>query len=612
MRKRRTRKGTLGSHTGAAIIAACSVAASTASAATNATRTSELSPANWPVADRTRIEQMERSPWPAAARVVEGRNGLVVGTLSPVAVHAGVQALRSGGTAADAALTTAVTQVATNLGSVVSYAGVLQLVYFDAKSKQVYSLDAGWGSYREETDPASIPATSVAFVIPDRTGAEGTPGRKTLVPGFMAGIETAHKRFGKLPFGELFAPAIWYSANGLEVSPLLGAYFSMKQATLARTPSGQAFLRQAGNELPKVGDRFVQPKVAALLESVAAHGAQVMYAGDWAREFVEVVRAAGGKATAEDLRRYSAVWRSPLQTTFGQFSVMGPDETNRSGCSTLEMLNLLNELKIQERGPYWKDVNAFATILETQQIATFSHYDPRMKEFEKQHGIESKCSARITQPYARAVASAIDTLSGYGTQATEGHHSASVVAVDRWGNVAALIHSINAEIWGDTGLVAGGVPLSSAAGIYQTQLAAIKPGAHVPSDMPPMIVMRNGKPAIAVAGVGSSIVPETVRAIISATRSDVDLPTVVAAPPLLMNFETPSNPLAPRAAVVPRGAYDPAFIEQLRGLSIPVKEEPVERVMAIRGTSSIGQIDEKSGIARSAEAPGVLVFSEGY
>jgi len=113
----------------------------------------DLAPDRWPDAERARLEHMEQMPWPVAPREVQGRTGFVAATLSPIASHAGLQALRSGGTAADAALAAALTQVTTDLGAVVSYAGVLQLVYFDAKSGKVFSLDAGWNSYLGETDP---------------------------------------------------------------------------------------------------------------------------------------------------------------------------------------------------------------------------------------------------------------------------------------------------------------------------------------------------------------------------------------------------------------------------------------------------------------------------
>src|SRR5580658_1378257 len=129
------------------------VSAASASAA-------ELSPGHWPAATRAELEQREAATFPTAARTLEGGTILVSGTLSPIAVHAGMEALRQGGTAADAAATVELTQVATNLGSVVSYAGVSQLLYFEARTRKVQALDAGWASYRLETDPATIPAAN--------------------------------------------------------------------------------------------------------------------------------------------------------------------------------------------------------------------------------------------------------------------------------------------------------------------------------------------------------------------------------------------------------------------------------------------------------------------
>ena len=76
---------------------------------------------------------------------------------SPIAVQAGVEALRQGGSAADAAATTALTEIATQLGSVVSYAGIMTLVYYDARADKVYSLDAGYNSYLGESEPMTIP-----------------------------------------------------------------------------------------------------------------------------------------------------------------------------------------------------------------------------------------------------------------------------------------------------------------------------------------------------------------------------------------------------------------------------------------------------------------------
>jgi gamma-glutamyltranspeptidase / glutathione hydrolase len=483
----------------------------------------DLSPDMWPEQERARLEQMEEVPWPLTTRAVEGRSAFVAATMSPIATHVGMQTLRGGGTAADAAIATALTQVATNLGSIISYAGVLQLVYYDAKTTHISTLDAGWNSYLGEHDPMSIPNADVGSLIPDRAVTPGAQGRKTLVPGFMAGIEAIHKRFGKLPFDELFKPAIWYSTQGVRITPMLNYFLSTQQHTLARTEGGRRFLRQAGGDLAKTGDRFIQADLARLLTAVASHGAKVMYTGDWGRAFVEAVRRDGGLVTVEDLRRYAPTWEEPLSTAFGESKVFGPGEHGAQGWTTLEVLNLLDALKINELGPYWEDPHAFGTYAQSLQFATFGHYSPLVAAFEREHGFTSMRAERLTPRYAQTVAPAIAELSGYVTPAAEGHHSAAVVAVDRWGNVAALVHSINSSIFGDTGIVVQGIPLSGAAGIYQYRLAAIKPGERLPGDMTPVIVIRGGKPVMAVAAVGSSLVPDTVRVVASRPRSADEL-----------------------------------------------------------------------------------------
>ena len=86
----------------------------------------DLSPARWKAEEKAQAEQAEQMPWPLQARVVQGQQGLVAGTMSPIAVHAGIEALRQGGTAADAAATVALTQIDTALGSYVS--GIMELV----------------------------------------------------------------------------------------------------------------------------------------------------------------------------------------------------------------------------------------------------------------------------------------------------------------------------------------------------------------------------------------------------------------------------------------------------------------------------------------------------
>jgi gamma-glutamyltranspeptidase / glutathione hydrolase len=200
--------------------------------------------------------------------------------------------LQLGGSAVDAALTTSLTQVATQLGSVVSYAGVLTALYYEAKTGRVYELDAGYNSYLHETDPESIPKCDFALSMLGNKGGEESGenseearGRKTLVPGFMAGVEALHQRFGRLPFADLFQPAIYYAERGVKISPALHGFFTTRAKYLQRTPEGRQFMHQtSGNDsnnceessIPKVGDLFLQPDLAKTLKAVSEQGSRYM------------------------------------------------------------------------------------------------------------------------------------------------------------------------------------------------------------------------------------------------------------------------------------------------------------------------------------------------
>lgn len=589
----------------AAVIAAMAANASASAA--------DLSPDHWPAATRAELEQRQLASFPTSARSIQGGSMLVTGTLSPIAVHAGMEALRQGGTAADAAASVALTQVATNLGSVVSYAGVSQLLYFEARTKKVHALDAGWASYQLETDPATIPAANTSLVVDQPAPAGSAQGRKTLVPGFMAGVEAMHSRFGRLAFAHLFQPAIWYAENGVTVSPLLDAYFRFQQQRLWRTPAGRRFASMPDGALPKTGDRFLQPDLARTLRGVAAHGSAYMYMGDWGRSYVTAVRAEGGAATLDDMARYRPQWRDPLNIQFAGATVFGPGEDADHTCQTLEALNLLARLGIDTLGPYWSDPEAFKAYSHALRLATYGHYMPQVAAFERARGLAGGCRGRLAPQYAEAVAPELTALlgaSGPGREA--GHHSEFVVVVDRWGNVAALVHSINAVVWGDTGIVVDGVPIPDAASINKARLLKTKPGERLGTDMAPLIALRDGQPVLAVATVGSSLIQENTRLVGGLLASGLSLQALMSAPPLLLNTGpfVPDEALIDMAEPVPAGAYDGKMLQALAAAGVHVRETPVATVRGLRGTAAVAVIDQDGRVRRTVEDPGVIVFAE--
>lgn len=586
----------------------------------------ELSPANWPVAIRARVEEQEATAWaPSETRPVSGKNGIISAIASPIAVQAGMTALRMGGTAADAAATVALTQITTQLGSVASFAGILSMIYYDAKTRKIFSMDAGYNSYLSETDPLTIPVCDLGplnkkendtAVCSDTIAASPSgvdKGRETLVPGFMAGIEAMHKRFGKLPFANLFEPAIWYAENGTIVNPTLEYYFAMREKFLTRTQEGRDFLRQAGVELPKRGDRFCQPQLAEVLRMVSRNGAQYMYAGPWGQHFVEMVRREGGKVTLEDMSRYEVIWSEPYHTTFLGHKVYTPGSPSESAYHILTSLNLMELLHLEERGFYWEDPMVLRDLQRIADVTDSAPWlDPAVSSFLKNKGIDVSPAAQLSKNYAEAVAQLLAQI--HIAPKAEPRHSDSIVVIDKDGNIAALTHSINSVIWGDTGIVVDGIPIPDSAGHQQPRLASINPGDRVPSEMTQTIIFDGEKPIMATAGIGSSLIPETLKIILGVIGKQFDLQSIQAAPPIIYNFmlAQANESTTERGMVIPEGAYTDTFVATLQESGQRVTVIPQQATDAIRGTVVAVTIDSATGEKHSCETSKVLIWGDAY
>ncbi|WP_165191453.1 gamma-glutamyltransferase [Caulobacter soli] len=574
----------------------------------------DLSPAGWPKAERERVEQLEfEHSTPSEGRVFASDGGVVSATVSPIAAYAGVQTLKSGGNAADAATTVALTQITTQLGSVVSYAGIITGLYYEAKTGKVYSFDGGYNSYLGETDPATIPVGDLGplnFGGPKPT-IGGAKGRETLVPGFMAGLEALHGRFGRLPFKDLFAPALYYDEQGVRISATHDRFLKLRQSFLARTPEGRAFMAQAGGETPAVGALFRQPDLAKTLRGVAAQGSAYMYTGAWGQEFVRVVQREGGKVTSEDMARYVVSWNEPHKQDVLGASVYVNGGQHYGAYYLLPALNLAEAKTLQTRGPYWSDPDAFVQLSRINEAVTAApDLNPQVAAFLRSKGVDVSPEHQLTKAYAAQVAPLIDAMFGV-SDVNVPRHSNSIVVVDKDGNVAAVTHTINSVIWGDTGIVVGGVPIPDSAAFQQARLAKMKPGDRLPHEIIDTIAVKNGKPVLATAAIGSSLVPETIRTLVGVLGQERDLNQIMSAPPLLSTFDLSAKPKAPGSnpVMVPKGRYEEAFLAKLRALGLQVTEVDPAMAQGLRGTLTAVRIDPKTGERTAADVPGVAVFN---
>jgi gamma-glutamyltranspeptidase/glutathione hydrolase len=319
----------------------------------------------------------------------------------------------------------------------------------------------------------------------------------------------------------------------------------------------------------------------------------------------------------EDMRSYQAEWEEPLSTTFGGNTVFVPGKGNEGGRQLLEALNLMEELRLDQKRPYWKDPGAFGELSRIMQFVEVGPYvTPEVAAYRRKNGLSFSPEDRTTKAYAKAMAPMIEEMQGPGPAPAQEnpHHSAGVVVIDRWGNVAALVHSINTVPWGSTGIVVGGIPVSDAAGFQQSRLAIVKPGDRVPDDMGPSIALEGKKPVLATATVGTSEIPETARILLGILGEHLDLQTLLAAPPLLYNFEPPQagESYTWKKQLVPEGAYDDHFVKELQLSGVEIRQEPKIRVLTLKGTAALATIDPTSGVRRSAEDPAIIDFVESY
>ncbi len=195
----------------------------------------------------------------------------------------------------------------------------------------------------------------------------------------------------------------------------------------------------------------------------------------------------------------------------------------------------------------------------------------------------------------------------------EPKHSNAIVVIDREGSIAAVTHTINTVIWGDTGIVVGGVPIPDSAGFQQIALAKLKPGDRVPHQIIDTIAFEGDKPVLATACIGASLIPESIRVLLGVLGRHQDLATVLAssASTLLaeIGFDSAEPIGAPVRISIPRGAYGAELIAKLKELGANVTEVPVEVATGLRGTLATLAIDPKTGKRTTVELPGVMVFA---
>ncbi len=185
------------------------------------------------------------------------------------------------------------------------------------------------------------------------------------VPGCVEGWAKLHGKYGKLPWADLFAPAVYYARNGFPVTEWIGQAWRDGQAKLLRDENARrVFLREG--EAPEVGEVFRNPQLAAALELIARQGPAAFYKDGIAKAIVQTSRRHGGPMNAEDLAAFQAEWVTPVSTGYRGWRVFELPP-NSQGLAALSMLNLMERFPLGSYEPL--SAGAFHLKIEAQKLA---------------------------------------------------------------------------------------------------------------------------------------------------------------------------------------------------------------------------------------------------
>jgi gamma-glutamyltranspeptidase/glutathione hydrolase len=574
--------------------------------------TAPFSPARWSADDRARYFAMQIGFDLASGTRVEppktatSARGMIAATSEPLAVHAGLEVLKHGGSAADAALATALTQVALTAGAAVSYAGIMSVVYYDASTGTVHTLNAGYDTLRDEKDPLTIPSFGQAS------------GRSALVPGFMAGVQALHDRFGRIAFARLFDSAIWVAENGAPVSPMVGGFMAAHQKFITRNARTKRVLTKEDGTIYRPGEVFRQPDLAATLRRVSIEGSAYMYTGEWARHFVKALRGEGSRMTTDDLAAYRPSWTDPLRMPYQEYEIVSLGPPNVGGTQTLANLKLVEVAGVNKRGHYASSPEALYELVQISRFENILANAPASAIRSYFPDVDPSPAARLSADAARRALTYIRRPDWWNEAIARGArpgagHSAGVIAADEKGNVAVLLHSCNCLGWGTTAIFVDGISIPDSASHQQPRVAEAGPGMRLPEGTNPLIVLEDGKPVLASAAVGTTLHDVTVQNLINVLDFGMDPRSAVEVP----NSQGPFYGMdtgGPRAPELEKetfveGEFPEAVLEGVRARGQPIR---LTRGDQQRGYWIGVRIDPGTGTRTGGVTSRLSALVEGY
>lgn len=469
------------------------------------------------------------APPPREARSAKG----MVASVSAPASDVGAAVLADGGNAVDAAVAVGFALAVTHPPAGNIGGGGFMLIH--PPEKPPVCID-----YRE-----SAPAAAKKDMF--AKNADRHNHRQVGVPGTVLGFYRAQKRFGKLKWLRLVAPAVRLAADGFAIDAALAKSLNEILAESRDFEEMQRVFGKRGGEKWQVGDKLMQKDLAGSLEQIAAAGPVAFYAGPIADKFVAEMKAGDGLITRDDLKSYRAKRRRPIATTFRGHDIYAPPPPSSGGIVLAQMLNMLETFPLKDKGRF--SPTTLHLMIETMKRA----FRDRAAFLGDADFVEIPAKL-TTKAYAKKLASQIDPrratpsveLAGDIAIAGEGDSTTHYSVIDADGLAVSNTYTLE-QSYGSRIVVRGaGFLLNNEMGDFNprpghtdregrigTPANIIAPGKRMLSSQCPTIVAKDGRAVLITGSPGGRTIINTVLCnVLNVIEFGMDLPTAIDAPRL--------------------------------------------------------------------------------
>jgi gamma-glutamyltranspeptidase/glutathione hydrolase len=459
------------------------------------------------------------TPLLAASRQPVRAKQAMVASSSEIASRIGADVMKRGGNAVDAAVAVGFALAVTwpsagNIGG----GGFMLIRNADGTSEAI--------DYRER---APLAATRTMYLDAQGNVIKGLSTKGHLaagVPGTVAGLALAHKKYGKLKWAELVEPARKLAAEGFEVNYHLMRSLGSRHANerMGSFPESRRIYLKDGRGW-QIGETFVQPELAATLARIRDNPRD-FYEGETARLIVADMKANGGIITAEDLRTYEPTIRTPLRGKYRGYDILTMPPPSSGGIALIEMLNMLEPYDLASMG--WHSSKYVHTLVEVMRRA----FADRAEFLGDTDFVKVPVASLVSRAYADERRKSIDPQRASVSRETgagkpEPTETTHYTIVDPAGMVVANTYTIN-DSYGAGATVKGagfllndemddfaarpGVPNDYL--LIQGEANAIAPKKRPLSSMTPTIVLQDGKPFLVIGSPGGPTIINTVMHVI--------------------------------------------------------------------------------------------------